>query len=57
LVGRRVVGGSFPKTTWGQGWAKKKVIRKKFPKKKKLSYKKKSSWEKKEQKKKKILTK
>jgi hypothetical protein len=27
------VGRSFPKKTWGQGWAKKKVIKKLFPEK------------------------
>jgi hypothetical protein len=31
------VGRSFQAKTWGQGWAKKKVIRKLFPEKKKLS--------------------
>jgi hypothetical protein len=28
------VGRSFPKKTWGQGWAKKKVIKKLLPGKK-----------------------
>ncbi len=32
--GRWVVGRSFPKNTWGQGWAKKKVIKKTVPRKK-----------------------
>jgi hypothetical protein len=31
------VGKSFPTKTWGQGWAKKKVIKKLFLEKKKLS--------------------
>jgi hypothetical protein len=35
LVGRRAVGRSFPKKTWGQWWGKKKVIKILCPKKKK----------------------
>jgi hypothetical protein len=28
------IGRSFPKKTWGEGWAKKKVIKELFPEKK-----------------------
>jgi len=37
LVGRLGVGRSFPKKTWGQGWAKKIGDKKTVPREKKLS--------------------
>jgi hypothetical protein len=37
LVGRRAVGRSFPKKTWGKGWAEIKSYKKTVPRVKKLS--------------------